>query len=222
MERFSARIQQFSKSTDYVGSSGNSSFEVRFGDLRVNFNFTVTRGVLTELLYETEQERVENGIYFAICKILKGADLQRIKSISSREVESFLRDQNHIPAMGESPFPFEVVDTIRNLLVTSIFEYELADDLDFWRIASDATYVDKIKAISEFFTLKINMSDYFTQEKVEIELIQLEEDTFFVELSSSVNSVKLAPNFLPKEALSVIEGLVRSVINSENINLVAE
>ncbi|GEM_PF-5118971 len=222
MGSYSTRIQEFSKSTDYIGNTGGSSFEVRADGLKVRFSFTVKRGMLTELLYEVEEDRIENGIFYAICKVLKSADLKRIKSLSSREVESFLRDQNHIPAMGESPFPSKIVDDIRNLLVTSIFEYELADDLDFWRVGENPTYVDKIKAISEFFTLKVNMSDYFTQENVEIELIHLEEESFYVELSSSINHVKLAPNYLPKETLSSLEGLVRSVIKSENINLVAE
>lgn len=222
MESFSERIVQFSKSQDFIGSSGESSFQVQGEALSATFYFTVSRGQLKHLSYTVNEEKVENGVLFALCKLLKNADIKRIKSLTAREVESFLRDKNHIPAMGDLPFPDLFVDTFRELLLSKVFEDEIIKDLDFWTIKENASYVDKIKAISEFFTLKINMSEYFSEENIVIELIQLEEESFFVEFSSSVNSVKLAPNTLSEVFLESIERLVHSVIRSENINLVAE
>ena len=222
MESFSERIVQFSKSQDYVGSSGESSFTVEGEGLSATFSFTANRGQLKLISYTVEEEKVVNGVLFALCKLLKNADIKRIKSLTSREVESFLRDKNHVPSMGETPFPDQFVDSFRELLLSNVFAGEIIKDLDFWIVKENASYVDKIKAISEFFTLKINMSEYFSEENIAIELIQLEDESFFVEFSSSINSVKLAPNTLSKVFLESIEGLVHSVIRSENINLVAE
>ncbi|PIK16006.1 hypothetical protein [Halobacteriovorax sp. JY17] len=222
MESFSSRIIKFSKAHDFVGNKGESHFSVEADQFKATFYFTANRGQLKEISYTVESERIENGILFALCTLLKNADTKRMKSITAREVESFLRDQNHIPAMGESPFPGAFVDSFRELLISSVFESEIRKDVDFWEVSEESSYVDKIKAISDFFTLKINMNEYFLEESMEIELIQLEDDAFFVEFRSSINHVKLAPNTLSKVFLDSLEGLVRSVIKSENINLVAE
>lgn len=200
--------------------SGDATFSVVHEGTYLKYFFSVRNGVLLNLGYESIDNELASAICYGLCLLLKRADYQRVQTLSSREVESFLRDENHIPAV--ETFPEELIKLFKDRLIGAMLYEELREETPFFEVELDSSYISKIKSLSDFFVLKINMCELFRQENIEIELIQLEKEELFVSFYSSINRVKLAPNTLGQGALESVERLVRSVIHSESINLVAE
>jgi len=220
--QYSRRVLEFSKSDKYKMNDDKACFSATAKSHSVDFSVVVERGRVKKLNHKPCHNTAIDSVSYALCALLENSQMQRIESLSAREVESFLRDQNHVSSMEGAEFPSEFIELFCAKLMGHIFSVELSDGLEMWQIGPEASYVDKINAISDFFTLRVNTLGYLSEKNIEVECIHLSETELVIGFKSGINNMKLAPNTLNKELLGTLEELVRSVIQCEKINLVAE
>lgn len=116
----------------------------------------------------------------SICKLSQGKMLQYLFQLSFREVENFLRDENHIPSFGAEleTRASEVFLSLKHallagILLTKMNESDLSFDLSGWKKFSLPL---KNKLVMEVFS---GLCTLFPKEK-KLELILAEGDTVTV------------------------------------------
>lgn len=221
LESFSKRMIDFSKIEDHVGVEGDFSFKTDWDEAEVDFFVTSKNLIFTKLLFSTLDETPKRAIYHSLCKLLENSDIDRMKSFSSRELDSFLRDENHVPCMTTG-FPDEEIKKFTSKLLAVHFESLLESEVDDWSVVSTSTYIDKIRAIDDFLAIKVNVLEQFSSINVDVNLVHLTNEMIYVELKSSINGLKLSPTTIDKEMILALERVMRRIIGSENIILVAE
>jgi hypothetical protein len=212
---------EFSKIDDFVGSQGDFSFELTWEESSCEFFIETFNMGFKNLKFNTNDNSPKRAIYHSLCKLLKNSDIDRVRNFSSRELDSFLRDENHIPSM-ESGFPDAEIKKFTETLLAAYVEFLLEDDIDDWKVSKDSTYVERIQAINDFMAIKVNVIEYFSSLNLEVNLVHLTEDSVFIELKSVVNGLKLATNSIDKEMYLSLERVVRRIIGRQSIKLVAE
>lgn len=222
LESVSKRIIDFSKSDDFKGDFGDYSFEVVSKGIVCRFFVKKNFESIDSITYQTKLSGPVLGVFHALCKLLLKSNLERIRSFSFRELESYLRDSNQTPAMGEDDFPIEFIDEFKRRFLSAYLTFYLKDDIEEWRVAPGCSYVGKIKAIKEFLTLKVNMFSYFQGQNIEINLVHLGGEEVVIEFISTVNSLKLSPTSLSRDEILALGSLIGVIIDLDQINLVAE
>jgi hypothetical protein len=116
----------------------------------------------------------------SVCKLSQGKMLQFLFQLSFREVENFLRDENHIPSFGAEleTRGNEVFISVKNallaeILLTKMNELDFSFDLSSWKKLSLPM---KNKLVMEVFSGLLTL---FPKEK-KLELILAEGDTVTV------------------------------------------
>ncbi|MBT3586856.1 MAG: hypothetical protein HN509_18235 [Halobacteriovoraceae bacterium] len=100
------------------GRSGAFSFSFKEKDLETTiFGLKDLNDVpvrISTFKYSTELSEERLGVLDALVELLQGADYRRIESISLREVENFLRDENNQPAFpGEGAIYFPLLAKLK-------------------------------------------------------------------------------------------------------------
>ena len=212
---------EFSTKEDFDAKEGDFSFSHRLFDTEVEFFITKNRENIKSIHFSTSDSSPLRAIFYGMCLILKNSTIQRVKEFSERELDSFLRDENHIPCM-EGGVPSDFISVFYSKLVAAQLNSDLKDEVDDWKAPEGANYVEKIGAISDFFAIKLNPSDQLANANLEMQLVHLTDDEVICEFRSSINRVKQQPNSLDLESRKVIEELVRRIIGTEKIKLVVE
>ncbi|OUR97920.1 hypothetical protein A9Q84_06915 [Halobacteriovorax marinus] len=222
MESFSKRILEFSKSKDFVGNTGEFSFVVKSAELNSRFFVSLNRENIGSISYESELDGPFLGIFHSLCKLFSNSSLDRVRTFAPRELESFLRDSNQTPSVPGDQFPTQFIEDFKKVLLSSYLAFFAEEDISGWCARENATYVGNIKAIKEFFTLRLNMMNYFSEQNIEVNLVHLAGKEVVIEFISTVNSLKLAPTSLSNEEFSVLAKIIGTIIGHDQINLVAE
>jgi len=212
----------FSKSNDFVGNTGDFDFEVVSGKLRCHFFVSLNKGNISNISYKSDLTGGFLGFFHALCKLLSKSELDRVRNFSNRELESFLRDSNQTPSMNEDQFPNEFIELFKNSLLSAYLKNSLENDIADWTIRLGASYIDKVKAIREFLTLRVNMNNYFQEQNIEVNLVHLGDEEAVIEFVSTINSLKLSPNTLTNLEILTMGKLIGTIIGNDQINLVAE
>ena len=73
-------------------------------------------GLLSQLNYQTNLSGIDLGFLDALFHILQGKGRRNLLELTTREVESFMRDENHVPAftseLAPDPKIWQVINTI--------------------------------------------------------------------------------------------------------------
>ena len=221
---YSKRMQTFSLDEQYLSNEGDLHFPMLLQDeLEVNFSVSLSRNGLEKINYRPDPEKsndVRIAIFFALSKLLAKSNLERLKNFSARELESFLRDENHVACMEN--FPIQFISEFKEKLTSELFYYQVSQEVDGWNISKDATYVEKITALSDFLAIKVNTHEVVSSENIELHLVHLTNEQAFIELRGAGNGLKMDGSLLSKALLDKLQLIMRRIIESESIILVAE
>ena len=222
--KYSKRMHTFSQDKSFIGNEGELHFELTLQkELPVNFYATLSRNGVSKINYQLSEQDLSDprsAIFFGISKLLHNSNLDRIKSFTARELDSFLRDENHIECMES--FPTLFISEFINRLIAELFYYEISEEIEGWNISRESGYVQKIAALGDFFAIKLNTHQVISSENYEIHLVHLTDEQVFIELRGVSNGLKMDHSLLTKDIFSKLEIVVRRIIDSETIKLVAE
>jgi hypothetical protein len=135
--------------------------------------------ILTLQYSSPVKNNLENIFLESICRLAKGKTMQFLFAVSYREIESFLRDENHIPAFSESIVP--EAQTILGRVKKSLLVEILLGDLEKSGLSEKKkwpvlTIVEKNRAVASLF---FELGKVFSQGK-KLELILAEDNTVTV------------------------------------------
>jgi hypothetical protein len=215
-------MQELSTKDDHNGDQGDFSIELTYEQIQVTFFADLNRsGRVSKLSFQSYCNTPLRAVFYGLCTILRNSDLERVLSLSERELDSFLRDENHIPCMKEG-LSIDFVQEFSSKFLASFLNNELKDEVEDWSVESSASYVEKIGAINDFLAIKVNTLDYFSNANLEMHLVHLSEETIFCEFRSSINRVKQAPNVINEDSRASLGKLMGRIIDNESIKLVVE
>ena len=117
---FSTRIVERSQSPNFLLDTEKASdflkdltsekffynFEVANSNGLIKIFGRVDQSNIVEINYSTNIKEVALGFLDALIELIKGRNIIALSGLSMREVESFLRDQNHIPSIPSESMIF--------------------------------------------------------------------------------------------------------------------
>lgn len=155
--------------------------------------------ILTLKYSHISTDVLETVFYESICRLSQGKTLNFLFLLSFREIESFLRDENHLPAFGNELElrALEVFGRLKAALLHKILRGKIG--LPQEKKWSKLTLADKNRGTMELFS---SLNNLFPKDK-NLELILAEEGT-----------VTVKKNDFPLE-LDVVEALLNDLFGPE-------
>lgn len=153
--------------------SSNPQWEIQFGHEAPQFQ---TDRILTLHYSHISADVLETIFFESICRLSQGKTLNFLFLLSFREIESFLRDENHIPAFDNvsEAQAQDVFGHLKNALVLKILAAKISSPAG--KRWSGLSLSDKNRAVLELFT---SLCALFPKEK-NLELILAEDTTVTV------------------------------------------
>lgn len=135
-----------------------------------------TDRILTLQYSHPSSDSLETLFYESICRVSQQKTLSDLFKLSFREIESFLRDENHLPAFGnEIAGPAqEVFGRLKNALILEILSKKIS--MPKGKTWKELGLAEKNRAVMELFS---SLCSLFPKDK-NLELVLAESDTVTV------------------------------------------
>jgi hypothetical protein len=132
------------------------------------------------LEYSTNLSGVDLGLVDVVCKLMHARNLNNLLEVNFREVDSFLRDENHIPCFDSPPNSFS---SIKSLFI-ELYWLMLMPPVQR-SVEQLVSYVEKLNAISEYVNKQWNENSLVKMHKYDAKFIALEGNLIILEFKKS-------------------------------------
>jgi len=151
------------------------------------------------------------AIVDVVCKLSYGRPISSFLELNFREIENFLRDENHIPCFESEPSWFKGVEQLFKDLYWSIL---VPSPVNLGK--QTATYLERIAVISNYINDQWNASLLVQHNNYGVNFVSLENELVILEFQKTTEEkVKL----LLCEKLKV---MINKILDSKSIKVVAE
>lgn len=152
----SQRALDFLKSPLHL--SGEVTAKWRFTIENISENSIESDKILTLSWFDLHASSIERLFMEAISRLSVGRNILFLEKLSFREVENFLRDQNHLPVFEESESckPDEVFKVVKNSLLGALLLNKIRQNHDCSKLGShweELSLVKKNSLLKEVITL---------------------------------------------------------------------
>lgn len=163
--------------------------------------------------FEDFDDHLIKGLVGGICSLYRGKEIKRWKHFEQREVESFLRSQNHEALHDELNLDENYVKNLVSELNLSfrseLFYCALKTECEIRNEVWDKEPLANAKALKKLE--ESFLREFMQREQIELELFSLEGDDLFVAMES------------PKQwLLSGLGAFLREKFSFQGLNIVAE
>lgn len=183
---------------------GSKKWQWSFSFEKLDSNELHSDKILTLSYFSEEASICDLLILETLSLMVKGRDVLALNHLSFRELENFLRDENHLPVFENLPgnFPEESFKSVKNSLIVAILKNKLEAKLNPTKKLikwEELSLVEQNKTCLAYVTLLNNLFNKANP----LELVLASTD----EISLILNGFPLS--------IEVIEGLLKEFIGDE-------